>query len=48
MYLCWTELFEIELFICINMDLALNNLQYVFESYLVHSTSGFVPQLGKT
>ena len=27
MYLCWTELFEIELLICIKMDLALNNLQ---------------------
>ncbi len=26
-YLCWTELFEIELNICIKMDLALNNLQ---------------------
>ena len=27
MYLCKTELFEIELLICIKMDLALNNLQ---------------------
>ena len=27
MYLCETELFKIELFICIKMDLALNNLQ---------------------
>ena len=27
MYLYWTELFKIELFICIKMDLALNNLQ---------------------
>ena len=27
LYLYLTELFEIELFICINMDLALNNLQ---------------------
>ena len=27
MYLCLTELFEIELFICIKMDLELNNLQ---------------------
>ncbi len=27
MYLCKTELFEIELFICIKMDLALNKLQ---------------------
>ena len=27
MYFCSTELFEIELFICIKMDLALNNLQ---------------------
>ena len=27
MYLCLTELFEIELFICIKMDLALNNIQ---------------------
>ena len=26
MYLCWTEVFEIELIICIKMDLALNNL----------------------
>ena len=24
-YSCWTELFELELFICIKMDLALNN-----------------------
>ena len=29
MYLCQTELFEIELFIWINMDLALNNLQWL-------------------
>ena len=28
-YLCWTELFEIELFICIKIDLALNNLQWL-------------------
>ena len=28
-YLCLTELFEIELFICIKMDLALNNLQWL-------------------
>ena len=27
MYLCLTELFEIELIICIKMDLTLNNLQ---------------------
>ena len=27
MYLYKTELFEIELFMCIKMDLALNNLQ---------------------
>ena len=27
MYLCLNELFEIELYICIKMDLALNNLQ---------------------
>ena len=27
MYSCLTELFEIEPFICIKMDLALNNLQ---------------------
>ncbi len=27
MYLCQTELFEIEPIICIKMDLALNNLQ---------------------
>ena len=27
MYLCKTELFEIELLICIKMDLAINNLQ---------------------
>ena len=27
MYLCKTELFEIELLICLNMDLALNNQQ---------------------
>ena len=27
MYLCETELFEIELFICIKMDLALNDQQ---------------------
>ena len=29
LYLCWTELFEIELFICIKMDLALNNQQWL-------------------
>ena len=29
LYLCLTELFEIELIICIKMDLALNNLQKV-------------------
>ena len=29
LYLCPTELFEIKLFICINMDLALNNLQWL-------------------
>ena len=29
MYLCLTELFEIELSICIKMDLALNNLQWL-------------------
>ena len=28
-YLCKTELFEIELFICIKMDLTLNNLQWL-------------------
>ena len=28
-YLCYTELFEIELFICIDMNLALNNLQWL-------------------
>ena len=27
LYCCWTELFEIELFLCIKMNLALNNLQ---------------------
>ena len=27
MYSCYTELFEIELIICIKMDLALDNLQ---------------------
>ena len=26
-YLSWTELFEVELIICLKMDLALNNLQ---------------------
>ena len=29
MYLCLTELFEIELIICIKIDLALNNLQWL-------------------
>ena len=28
-YSCYTELFEIELFLCIKMDLALNNLQWL-------------------
>ena len=27
MYLCWAELFEIEVLICVKMDFALNNLQ---------------------
>ena len=27
MFLCWIVLFEIELFICMKIDLALNNLQ---------------------
>ena len=46
MYLCKTELFEIELFICIKMDLAFNKLQlfiwlflfnvlYTFLGYLI-------------
>ena len=26
-YSCWTELFEIEMIVCIKMDLALNNQQ---------------------
>ena len=34
MHLCLTELFEIELIICIRMDLALNNLQ----SLMYHKT----------
>ena len=29
MYLCSTELCEVELFACIKMDLALNNLQWL-------------------
>ena len=29
MYLCKTEFFEIELFILIEMDVALNNLQWL-------------------
>ena len=33
-YLYSTELFEIELFICIKMDLAINNLQW----FICHKT----------
>ena len=33
MYLCKTDLFEIELFICIKIDLALNNLPMIDTPY---------------
>ena len=44
MYSCYTELFEIELFICITMDLALNNLQRL----ICHKTQTTNPTWEKT